>query len=128
MAKPFIHDLTGDRAIFRGQTFRDRVTYSTRENEQAPEVPVDLSGATAVAQFRRSVNAEGAPLLELSTANGGITLGGAAGTVEMHITAAQTAAIEWTAAVYQMEITFANGDVRRLLQGDVEVDPEVVRP
>lgn len=127
MAKPFTFNLTGARAIFKGQTLRETVSWATRASESDDPVAVNLTGCTARAQFRANVNATGEPLLELTTEDGGIVLGGVAGTVQLVITAAETAAITWATAVFDCEIVLANGDVRRLLQGDVEVDPEVTR-
>jgi hypothetical protein len=66
-------------------------------------------------------------LLDLTTANGGIVLGDATGPVEIKLTDEQTAAITWASAVYDLEIEFTNGEVRRLLQGAISVSPEVTR-
>lgn len=75
----------------------------------------------------RGVIDDAAPLITLTTENDGITLGGAAGTIELYISDADTAAITWTSGVYDLEIVLANGDVRRLLFGPVAVTQEVTR-
>ena len=67
------------------------------------------------------------PLVTLTTENGGIALGGVAGTIELVMTATATSALTWTTAVYDLEIVFASGDVRRLVYGPVTVSPEVTR-
>jgi len=110
--------------IDQGATFRKPVTWKLGP---APGTPVDLTGCTARMHVRLKVNSPGAPLLELTTENGGVVLGGALGTVEMVLTDEQTSAIDWASAVYDLEITFANGTVRRLLQGTVSVSPGVTR-
>ena len=46
---------------------------------------------------------------------------------EIAITATATAAITWTTGVYDLEIVFPSGDVRRLVYGTVTVSPEVTR-
>lgn len=98
--------------------------------------PVDYTGASARMQVRKEV---GAPevLLTFSTTpqdgEGGITLG-ADGTVELHLSAAQTSALphgcgpgQWTEGVGQMEVTFANGDVLRHFEISLYLDPEGTR-
>lgn len=84
--------------------------------------PVDLTGATARMQIRAQVG--GAVLLELTTANGGLALTGP-GTITRSLSAAQTAALTWTEAVYDLEVEYADGTVQRYLQGDVTVSREV---
>lgn len=92
---------------------------------------VDLTGYTARMHIRRSVSAADT-LLELSsaapTAGGStITLGGALGTVEVKISAEDTAAITWTSAVYDIELEAASGEVTRVLSGKLVVSREVTR-
>lgn len=118
MAKPFTHNLT----IYQGATLRDTVTWKAGD----PAVAVDLTGCTARAQFRRSVGSTEV-LATLDTESGGIILGGAAGTIQLHMSATDTAALAWRQAVYDLEIVLADGDVRRFMKGDVTVDPEVTR-
>lgn len=86
--------------------------------------PVDLTGATARMQIRD--NPGGLLLVELSTENGGLVIAGA-GTIERHITAAATAAFTWTAGVYDLEVSYADGTVHRYFEGAVTVIPEVTR-
>jgi hypothetical protein len=88
--------------------------------------PVDLTGYTARMQIRASVGAQ-TVLLELTTENGGITLGGAAGMVTRTITEAQAAAVGFTSGVYDLELVDADGAVTRLAEGLVSVSPEVTR-
>jgi hypothetical protein len=118
MAKPFKHNIT----IIQGATLRDETTWRAG----TPSVPVDLTGCTARMQVRERVNSPAA-LLTLTTENGGISLGGTAGTVNIFMSATATAALTWKGGVYDLEIEFGNGDVRRLLAGSVSVSPEVTR-
>jgi len=107
--------------IDQGATFDQLVTWKTG----TPPAAVNLTGCTARMQVRGKL-ADTVVLLNLATPTG-IVLGGAAGTVTIKLTAAQTAAITWLAAVYDLEIVFADGTVRRLLAGSVVVSPEVTR-
>lgn len=110
--------------ILQGETFTRVDTWKAG----APNyTPVDLTGCTARMQIRTAVESAEV-VLELSTDNGRITLGGAAGTITMRLTAAETAALPpRLQAVYDLEIVHSNGDVRRLMAGKVSVSPEVTR-
>jgi hypothetical protein len=88
--------------------------------------PVDLTGFTARMQIRDTVDAT-AILATLTTENGGITLGGTAGTIALLLTAAQTTLLTFTSAVYDLEIISAGGVVTRLLSGAVVLSKEVTR-
>lgn len=60
--------------------------------------------------------------------NGAITLGGVAGTVKLKIPAETTAQIKAPRkAVYDLELVSPMGDVIRLVEGDVDIRPEVTR-
>ena len=62
-----------------------------------------------------------------TTANGGITLGGVAGTIELFVSDDASTLFTWTAGAWDLEIEFPGGDVRRLAQGSISVSPEVTR-
>lgn len=107
--------------IYQGATFDDVLTW------KSAGVPVDLTGCTARMQVREQIDSPSV-LLSLTTENGGIVLGGTSGTVSIHMSAVDTAAITWTAGVFDLEIIFADGvTVRRLLSGSISVSPEVTR-
>lgn len=86
--------------------------------------PVDLVAATARMQIRDKPG--GTLLLELTTANGGLAITGP-GTIERTLSAAATAAITWTAAVYDLEVVYFDDTVHRYFEGPVSVSPEVTR-
>ena len=108
--------------ILQGSTLRKRFTLKSG----TPAVVTDLTGYAARMQIRQWVDAPTA-LVTLTTENGGITLGGAAGTINLYLSAVATAAFGWTEGVYDLELIAPNGDVSRKLYGDVSVDPEVTR-
>lgn len=83
---------------------------------------VDLAGAKARMQIREQVG--GAVLLELTTENDGLAISGP-GTITRTLSAAQTAALAWTEAVYDLEVHYPDGTVQRYLQGAVTVSREV---
>lgn len=108
--------------IEQGATFKRQVLVRTG----SPPLAVDLTGYTAKMQVRSTVSAaDPAPLTLTHTA--GLTLGGAAGTIDIRIEAAQTDPWPFKTAVYDLEITSPDGTVTRLLKGTVTVDQEVTR-
>lgn len=139
-SKPFKHDLT----IYQGATledvttwkvypypveYRNGQTYKVSDGTVAPRsdmVPVDLTGCTARMQARAKIG-DASALLTLTTENGGIELGGVAGTIKRKLSDAETAALTWKSAVYDLEITFSTGRVRRLMAGSISVSFEVTR-
>lgn len=110
--------------IYQGATFRKRLRWSVK----AAGVPIDLTGCKARMQVRAEVESTEV-LLELTTENGGITLGGAAGTIDLYIGAIDTAVIAWESGVFDLEIQYAAGpdEVGRLIYGTVTVSREVTR-
>ena len=65
-------------------------------------------------------------VLTLSTANSRITLGGAAGTVTLSVSATDMD-IDAGQYTYTLELTSASGEVTRLLMGAFVVRPDVFR-
>ena len=95
---------------------------------------VDLTGYAARLQVRESYASE-TVLLDLTTENGGITLGGVAGTIAPLATATQMAALVVADApgtpparrcVYDFELVLG-AVVKRKLQGTFTVSREVTR-
>lgn len=109
-------------SIEQGATFDFLCTFKAG----TPAVPVDLTGYTARMHVRSKVDSP-TTLLELTTENGRIVLGGAAGTIRLVLPAAQTAALVWKVGYYDLELVSPTGNVRRLLKGLVTVSPEVTR-
>jgi hypothetical protein len=107
--------------IYQGATFRKRLRWLN-----PGQTPIDLTGCTARMQVREEVEST-AVLLELTTENGRIVLGGTAGTVEMLVDADTTAAITWDGGAWDLEIVHPAGEVTRLAQGSLCVSPEVTR-
>ena len=107
--------------IYQGATFRKRLTWKSPSG-----VPIDLTGCTARMQARAEVESP-TVLLSLTTENGGLTLGGAAGTVDLYVSDEDAGAITWDAGVWDLEIVHPSGEVTRLAQGSIAVSLEVTR-
>jgi hypothetical protein len=104
----------------QGATFSRQLTWKD-ENGAA----VNLTGYTARMQLRTSVQNDSV-VLELTDTNGRISLGGAAGTITLTVTANDMTAIPPLKYVYDLELV--NGTVvTRLVQGTFIVRPEVTR-
>lgn len=86
---------------------------------------LNLTGYTARMQVRPEIDSDEV-LVELTTQNGRITLGGAAGTITLSLSAATTAGIDKDGH-YDLEIISAGGEVYRVLKGRFVLDPEVTR-
>ncbi len=109
---------TYDFEIEQGTTLYKQFTW------KATGSPVDLTGYTARMQVRPSVTSS-TVLLELTTTNGGIVLGGALGTITLSATAVQTAALP-RGGVYDIELV--NGSVvTRFIRGTITLSKEVTR-
>lgn len=87
--------------------------------------PLNLTGYTARMQVRPEIDSDEV-LVELTTQNGRIALGGAEGTIALSLDAATTAEIDKD-GVYDLEIISAGGEVHRVLKGRFVLDPEVTR-
>lgn len=106
--------------IRQGKTLRKVFTF------KIAGVLVNLSGYTARAQVRQIPDASTA-LVDLSTANGGIALGGALGTITLILADTATANLTPINAVWELELIEPGGDVMSLLYGPATIQPEVVK-
>lgn len=104
----------------QGATFSRQITWLDSNG-----VPVDLTSYTARMQVRETVESS-STLFDLTSGAGDITLGGAAGTITVTISAAATAAVAAGCYVYDLELVTGTL-VYRILQGEFTVDAEVTR-
>jgi hypothetical protein len=86
---------------------------------------INLSGYTASMVIREKTTAA-STVLTLSTANSRITLGGAAGTITLSVSATDMD-IDAGQYTYTLELTSASNEVTRLLMGAFVVRPDVFR-
>lgn len=117
MSKPGTYNI----AFVVGSTFTRTPTYKAGD----PPTPVNLTGWTAKMQFRDSADAL---IAEMSTSNGGITLGGVAGTIALRLAPAATLLFAvGTQYSHDLRLTDANGDVTVLLRGAVRAIERTTR-
>ena len=111
---------TYDILIEQGATYSQLVTY------KEAGVAINLTGYTARMQVRSTLESA-STVVELTTANGRIALGGAAGTITLTISATDTAALTAGRGVYDLELVSGSGIVTRLLQGVATISRNVTR-
>ena len=108
-------------AAEQGATLERVITY-----KDSTGTLVNLTSYTARMQVRVAVETASF-ILELTTSNGGITLGGAAGTITLLVSATAMSAIPAATYVYDLEIVAPSGKVTRLIEGKFAVKAEVTR-
>jgi hypothetical protein len=109
-----------DITIERGATFSLVLTY-----KDSTDALINLTGYTARMQIRRKIG-DATFLLELTTENGRIALGGALGTITLSASAATTNELAGS-GVYDLEIISSGGQVTRVIEGKVHISDNVTR-
>lgn len=100
MATPILSAQAGklNIVIEQGATFNPVLTY-----KDSLGALIDLTGFTARMQIRLK-KTSATFLVELTTENGGIALGGVAGTITLLITDTASTALTFDSAVYDLEL------------------------
>jgi hypothetical protein len=88
--------------------------------------PINLTGVSAALQVRESIDSESV-LLELTSFNGGIVIDPTNSTITIYMSAAASSILSWDKGVYSLELTFMDGTVLPLLEGNVTVLKEITR-
>lgn len=112
-----------DIEIIRGGKFDITITCRNKETQEL----INFTGKKARAQFRRTWQSP-TKLASIDTETlGGITLGGAAGTIRMVIGASKTKLMLAAEGVWDIEIYTTEDDVDKYFKGNIIFDPEVTR-
>jgi hypothetical protein len=112
-----IYNIVADQ----GATFTRQLTWKDSAGSA-----VNLTGYTARMQVRSAIDATGAAVLELTTENNRIVLGGTAGTINLTVAATATEPVPAKTYVYDLELV-SGSVVTRLVQGTFELRGEVTR-
>ena len=102
----------------QGSTFTLQMVY-----QNGAGTPINLTGYTAKMQLRLQYG-DPVAALTLTTENGGITINGPTGTINLLATDEQTLTLDPTFYVYDLDI-ITGGTIERLIQGQITVRPEV---
>lgn len=106
--------------IYQNATFNPVWTWKNSDGTL-----VNLTGYTAKMQGR-TAKFSTTTIFDLTTENGGITLGGSAGTISLLLTAAQTAALT-VSGVYDLILIPSVGVDNRLMEGTVTLSQGVTK-
>jgi hypothetical protein len=106
--------------IDQGATFERLITVKNPDG-----VLYDLTNYTARMHIRDEYETDSF-LVALTTENGGITLGGAAGTISLYLSPSSTMLLERD-CVYDLELIAPDSKVYRLIQGKARTSREVTR-
>lgn len=113
-----------DLHINQGETFNFVFTLSKEEN--GVESPVDLTGVIPKMQIRPSHRSE-TVILDLTQDNLISVTSPLEGEVKVEIPATVTASLDFSSAVYDIELHFLDNTVMRLVEGKIFLSPEVTR-
>jgi hypothetical protein len=103
----------------QGSTFFKQLTWTISDN------PVNLDTYTARMQVREKYSSKIA-IIDITTENGGITLGGEEGTIDLYIDFEKTQTIVPKTYVYDLEMV-SGSEVVRIIEGQFIVTPEVTK-
>lgn len=111
-----------DFIIEQGATFQVKFTY-----QDAALNPISLEGCTVRMHARRKIN-DPEILLDVSTINGKVIMDEAEnGIIKMVVSGSETAGFTWRAAVYDIEVTYPDGVIDRILEGKITISLNVTR-
>jgi hypothetical protein len=110
-----------DLYMEQGATFSLVITWKDSSN-----TPINLTSYTARMQVRRTKQST-TVIVEASTTDGRIVLGGALGTITVTIPATVTDDLDFGCGVYDLEVESSGGQVTRLIEGGVSFSKEVTR-
>jgi hypothetical protein len=88
--------------------------------------PVSLAGYTARMQIKAKAK-DATPLVTLTTENGGILLDNTLKTITLNISASSTAGLDFTQAVYDLELISGSGVVKRFAEGSISLKQEITK-
>lgn len=111
--------------IYQGDVRRWSFRVRERNTDGTAGNPRDLTGVTVRAQIRAT--AANQQILVSWTAAAAADQVASPGVVLLSLTPAQTAALPAGKAVFDVELTFPNGDVQTYLTGEINVIAEVTR-
>lgn len=111
------HDFTIEQGVTTSKSFVWKDSEGT---------VIDLTGYSARMQIRSSIDST-TTLLSATNANGQLVITAAQGKVTLTLTATETAALDFSTGVYDLELVSNAGVVTRLVEGSVTLSKEVTK-
>ena len=108
-----------DLCLYRSDNFVHQITWVDDAGE-----PINLTGYTARMQARKAIG--NSTVLMTATDTDGLTLGGAAGTIDIELPPSKTN-IATVDNVYDLEVTSPSSFVTTLVQGEFVVIQDITR-
>jgi hypothetical protein len=87
---------------------------------------IDVTGCTARLQFRRTVASQ-VILLEANSTNGKLQVGTTDGMLWLSLSASDTALLGASSCIYDVVLTFPNGQMLTAFEGMVRIQPAITR-
>lgn len=115
--------------IEQGATKHFTLTWGSGTSE-ADLVPYDLAGCTAEMMVKKTFTTEPAMLEASTDPDDGIVLqpGGQLGVIDVTLDAVKTDALDGTTGRWDLEVTWPDGRVDRVAEGQVTISLSVTRP
>jgi hypothetical protein len=107
--------------IEQGATFKHVLTL-----KDSSDTVINLTGFSAEMDLRKNQD-DTSEVITLTVANGRATMGGAAGTITLEISASDTASLTVGDGVYDIKLTDSNNKVDRILEGTYSIRGNVSR-
>ena len=108
--------------IEQGATFGQTLTL-----KDSSDTLINLTGYTSAEMDLRETPESSSEVLTLTTANSRIALGGAAGTVTLSISAADTANLTAGDGIFDLEVVDGSSRVYRILEGTYTIRRNISR-
>lgn len=108
-----------DLQIYCGEEFSETLVWTDANN-----TAINLNGCTAEMQARFQIT-DASPFLDLSTANGGITITPSTGTLALYLSPAATSSLPAGVGLYDLHVTFSSASKPYILQGKITVNQMV---
>lgn len=102
-----------------GATFRKRLRWL-----DAKRKAINLTGCVVTIEFRPKAD-DPTVLLALNVGNGRLTITPLTGTIDIYLSAADTAVLTFAKCAWDCKVVLSNGDVRYILEGQVLVTRSV---
>jgi hypothetical protein len=109
--------------IYQGKTLRFSIIYSSKV---APIGPINITGWTASLQARGMATWE-EKIIDLSTANGKVTIDGLLGKINFYLSATDSSLLTSGSGIYDLELTDTLNNTIQLMSGSISIIPQVSR-